>query len=71
MWPVPRAAYGLPVFEPTVETRIAPTRVPTRNPMRVYCARCHHTEFVHCDTPDRSCLYSECQCGGFVLLISA
>ena len=41
------------------------------NPLRVYCADCGHTEFVHCDGSDRRCLYSECDCGEFSLLTAA
>lgn len=42
-----------------------------KSPMRVYCVNCHHTEFVHCDFEARTCLYSECRCGGFTLTAAA
>ena len=35
---------------------------------RIYCRTCDHSEFVHGDRNDRTCLYSECGCSGFVAL---
>jgi hypothetical protein len=43
----------------------------SRNPLRVYCEACRHTEFVHGDIATRECLYSECGCGGFTLSSAA
>jgi hypothetical protein len=37
----------------------------------VYCDGCHHTEFVHGDIGERTCLYSECGCGGFAMSSAA
>jgi hypothetical protein len=42
-----------------------------RDPLRVFCAACRHTEFVHCDVSERRCLYSECECGEFTLQTAA
>ena len=33
--------------------------------LRVACAGCGHSEFIHCDRDARSCLYSECRCRSF------
>ena len=33
--------------------------------LRVTCASCEHSEFIHSDRDGRSCLYSECACPAF------
>ena len=38
-----------------------------RDPRRVSCSMCEHSEFVHGDHEARRCLYSECVCSGFKL----
>ena len=37
----------------------------TLEPLRVFCAECEHSEFIHGDVDVRRCLYSECGCSGF------
>lgn len=64
---VPRATYGARMHTQTT-AGAEPAR---RNPLRVFCQVCRHTEFVHCDSEDRRCLYSECECGDFTLLPAA
>lgn len=36
---------------------------------RVFCTKCEHTEFVHGDFESRRCLYSECGCSRFTLVV--
>jgi hypothetical protein len=33
--------------------------------LRIACAGCGHSEFIHGDRNARSCLYSECRCRSF------
>jgi len=35
------------------------------DPLRVACATCTHSEFIHGDRGARRCLYSECACASF------
>ena len=37
--------------------------------LRISCARCSHSEFIHSDRGIRPCLYSECACGSLVLTL--
>lgn len=33
--------------------------------VRILCASCEHSEFVHGDLGSRRCLYTVCDCSGF------
>ena len=38
-------------------------------PLRIFCAACEHSEFIHGDVEARRCLYSECGCKGFTIVV--
>lgn len=60
---VPRASYGI-----SMRSAYPRSFHEQRDPRRVSCSICEHSEFVHGDFEARRCLYSECRCSGFKLL---
>lgn len=62
MFWVPRASYGS-----RVRSTYPQSFHEQRDPRRISCAICEHSEFVHGDFEARRCLYSECRCSGFQL----
>jgi len=41
----------------------------TLEPLRIFCAECEHSEFIHGDIEARRCLYSECGCSGYKIRV--
>lgn len=41
----------------------------TLEPLRIFCAECEHSEFIHGDIDVRRCLYSECGCSGYTIRV--
>ena len=56
---LPHPAYGPSVMSPNDRTEI-------KEAMVVFCATCGHSEFVHADSGNERCLFSVCDCNGFV-----
>ena len=61
--PIPRPAYG-----PRMTLPAKPSETPREgDAVRVFCATCGHSEFVHSNTGNQRCLKTACDCNAYVV----
>jgi hypothetical protein len=63
---VPRTPYGVGMAVYPVQQLMQRRQL---EPLRIFCAQCEHSEFIHGDFDARRCLYTECVCSGFTLSV--